>query len=288
MPKRTSKKKSVKPSEEEVRKAVRARYTALATKETSCCSTAQTTMCSCGDLYSNAEVVSLPGEAIAVSAGCGNPTAIANLKPGMTVVDLGSGGGIDVFLSAKKIGPRGRAIGIDATPEMIYRARKTAMEHGYDNVEFRLGEIEHMPLEPDTADVIISNCVINLSPDKEQVFREAFRVLKPGGRLAVSDIVLLDDLPEEISKNMSAWSSCVSGAVSEKEYMGGMKKAGFEKIKVEDRVIYSHEQLTGYLDDAKLELEQMKSVREALKGTGKIDLSNLIASYRITAFKPKA
>jgi SAM-dependent methyltransferase len=162
------------------------------------------------------------------------------------------------------------------------------MEHGYDNVEFRLGEIEHMPLEPNTADVVISNCVINLSPDKEQVFREAFRVLKPGGRLAVSDIVLLDDLPEEISKNMSAWSSCVSGAVSEKEYMGGMKKAGFEKIKVEDRVIYSHEQLTGYLDDAKLELEQMKSVREALKGSGKIDLSNLIASYRITAVKPKA
>ena len=288
MPKKTSKKKSAKPAEEEVRKAVRARYTALATKETSCCSTAQTTMCSCGELYPSADVVSLPGEAIAVSAGCGNPTAIANLKPGMTVVDLGSGGGIDVFLSAKKIGPKGRAIGIDATPEMIYRARKTAKEHGYDNVEFRLGEIEHMPLEPDTADVIISNCVINLSPDKEQVFREAFRVLKPGGRLAVSDIVLLDDLPEEISKNMIAWSSCVSGAVSEKEYVGGMKKAGFEKIKVEDRVIYSHEQLAGYIDDAKLELEQMKSVRESLKGSGKIDLSNLIASYRITAVKPEA
>jgi len=262
------------PTEGEVRKAVREKYTKLAVSGSSCCGGQDARMCGCGGLYPQAEITSLPDAAIAVSAGCGNPTAIAELKPGMTVVDLGSGGGIDVFLAAKKVGPKGRAIGIDATPEMIHRARETAAETGYDNVEFRLGEIEHMPLDAGTADVVISNCVINLSPDKEQVFREAFRVLKPGGKLAVSDIVLLKDLPESLRNDMGAWSSCVSGAVTEDRYTGAMRKAGFVKVKVEDRVVYTHEQLSDYV----------ASGGEA-KDRG--DLSDMVASYRISAIKPK-
>jgi len=263
---------------EVVRKAVREHYTKLALTETSCCTPAKGNTCGCSAIYPQAEILSLPSEAIAVSAGCGNPTAIANLKPGMVVVDLGSGGGIDVFLTAKKVGDSGKAIGIDATPEMIFRARETARNNGFKNVEFRLGEIEHIPLESGTADVVISNCVINLSPDKEQVFRDAFRVLKPGGRLAVSDIVLLKDLPDDIRSDLGSWSSCVSGAVSEKEYVGGMKKAGFEKIKVEERVVYTHEQLADYIKDTDAEKHS--------KAAG-IDLSQLIASYKISAVKPK-
>jgi arsenite methyltransferase len=263
---------------EDVRKAVREHYTKLALTETSCCTPAAGSTCGCNAIYPQAEIVSLPSEAIAVSAGCGNPTAIANLKPGMVVVDLGSGGGIDVFLSAKKVGDSGKVIGIDATPEMIYRARETSRNNGFKNVEFRLGEIEHIPLEGGIADVVISNCVINLSPDKEQVFRDAFRVLKPGGKIAISDIVLLKDLPEDIRSDLGSWSSCVSGAVSEQEYIGAMKKAGFEKVKVEERVVYTHEQLTDYLKD--LDSEKYTKVSG-------MDLSQLIASYKISAAKPK-
>jgi len=263
---------------EDVRKAVREHYTKLALMETPCCAQAASPTCGCDAIYPQAEIVSLPSEAIAVSAGCGNPTAIANLKPGMVVVDLGSGGGIDVFLSAKKVGDSGRVIGIDATPEMIYRARETARKNGYKNVEFRLGEIEHIPLEGGIADVVISNCVINLSPEKNQVFRDAFRVLKPGGKLAVSDIVLLKDIPEDIRSDLGSWSACVSGAVSEQEYIGGIKKAGFEKVKVEERVVYTHEQLADYLKDTDSEKHS--------KVAG-VDLSRLIASYKISAVKPR-
>jgi len=267
-----------KPSEEDVRKAVRERYGALALTPSSCCGSKTETMCGCAGIYPKAEIISLPSEAVAVSAGCGNPTAIANLKPGMTVVDLGSGGGIDCFLSARKVGPKGKVYGIDATPEMIHRARRTAEENGYDNVEFRLGEIEHMPLDDHVADVVISNCVINLSPDKEQVFKEAFRVLKPGGKLAVSDIVLLKDLPVEVANDLRAWSECVSGAVSEKEYIGAMRKAGFGDIKVQERAIYTHEQLSDYLKDTDM---------GGISKTAGMDLSNLVASYKISAAKPK-
>ncbi len=269
---------SKEPTAEEIRKAVRDNYTKFAMTGSSCCGTTESASCGCSGLYPQAEIVSLPSEAVAVSAGCGNPTAIANLKSGMTVVDLGSGGGIDCFLSAKKVGEKGKVIGIDATPEMIWRARKTADENGFKNVEFRLGEIEHMPLERDTADVIISNCVINLSPDKGQVFRDAFRVLKPGGKLAVSDIVLLKDLPDFVREDLGTWSKCVSGAIREDEYIGAMKKAGFEKIKVEDRVVYTHDQLVGYAEGT-VSLEDAK-----LKG---VDLADLVASYKISAVKPR-
>jgi SAM-dependent methyltransferase len=265
-------------NEEEVRKAVREHYGALALTPSSCCGPSESMACGCGSIYSDAEVATLPDDAVAVSAGCGNPTAIAGMKPGMTIVDLGSGGGIDCFLSAKKVGPKGKVYGIDATPEMIHRARKTARENGYGNVEFRLGEIEHMPLDSGIADVVISNCVINLSPDKQQVFDEAFRVLRPGGKLAVSDIVMLRDLPQDIKKDLSGWSACVSGAVSEKEYIGAIKKAGFEKVKVEERVVYEHSMISDYLKGSGSE--------EYSKLAG-IDLSNIIASYKISAFKPK-
>jgi 2-polyprenyl-3-methyl-5-hydroxy-6-metoxy-1,4-benzoquinol methylase len=264
--------------EEDVRRAVRERYSNLALSGSSCCGPSPSTMCSCGNLYPAADVISLPAEAVAVSAGCGNPTAIANLKPGMTVVDLGSGGGIDAFLAAKKVGPKGRVYGIDATHEMIMRARKTAKENGYDNVEFRLGEIEHMPLDGGIADVIISNCVINLSPDKRQVFREAFRVLKPGGKLAVSDIVLLKDLPQQMKADLGAWSECVSGAVSEKEYIEAMSDAGFDKIRIEERAVFTHDQLSDYIEG---------SESEAYAKVAGIDLSQLVASYKISAAKPK-
>jgi SAM-dependent methyltransferase len=264
--------------DEDIRRAVRERYSNLALSGSSCCGPSPSTMCSCGNLYPAADVISLPAEAVAVSAGCGNPTAIAGLKPGMTVVDLGSGGGIDAFLSAKRVGRKGKVFGIDATHEMIMRARKTASDNGYDNVEFRLGEIEHMPLDAGIADVVISNCVINLSPDKGQVFREAFRVLKPGGKLAVSDIVLLKDLPEQMKSDLGAWSECVSGAVSEKEYMGAMSDAGFEKITVEERAVYTHEQLSDYIKG---------SESEAYAKVAGIDLSQLVASYKISALKPR-
>lgn len=273
-PERTSD-SSVRAPEEEIRTAVRNRYARLAQSGQSCCDSSAS--CGCGSIYPQATMSTLPDDAIAVSAGCGNPTAIASLKPGMTVVDFGSGGGIDAFLAAKKVGPKGKVYGIDATHEMILRARRTAKENGFENVEFRLGEIEHVPLDAEVADVVISNCVINLSPDKEQVFREAFRILKPGGKMAVSDMVLLKDLPEEVGKDLAAWSSCVSGAVSEAEYLGAMRRAGFERLKVEDRVVYRHEQLSGYLEETAL------SGDPRLKG---LDLSQLVASYRITAKKP--
>ncbi len=264
-------------SEEEIRRAVRTRYSGIAQGGRACCDTDGS--CGCGSIYPQATISTLPEDAIAVSAGCGNPTAIASLRRGMTVVDFGSGGGIDAFLAAKKVGPEGKVYGIDATHEMILRARKTSRENGFDNVEFRLGEIEHVPLDSEVADVVISNCVINLSPDKEQVFREAFRILRPGGRIAVSDIVLLKDLPEDVRSDLGAWSSCVSGAITEEEYLGAMRRAGFEKVKVEDRVVFRHEQLSGYLKETSI------SGDPKLKDS---DLSNLVASYRITARKPTA
>src|SRR4030042_884547 len=268
--------KSPPVAEEEVREAVRRRYARLATSDSSsCCGQTKETMCNCGELYPQAEIVNLPEDAVAVSAGCGNPTAIASLKSGMTVVDLGSGGGIDAFLSAKRVGPSGKVYGIDATPEMIYRARRTAKENGYDNVEFRLGEIEHIPLDNGVADVVISNCVINLSPDKEQVFKAAFRILKPGGRIAVSDIVLLKDLPEDIRRDLKAWSERVSGAISEEQYIGAREEAGFDKPKVEDRVIYTHDQLVSYLQDAPI-----------AEKAAKVDLARLVACLKITSKKP--
>ena len=169
------------------------------------------------------------------SLGCGNPLAIAGLQPGEVVLDLGSGGGIDCFLAAKKVGPEGRVIGLDMTPDMIKLARRNAKKMGVTNVDFRYGEMEEMPLPDESVDVIISNCVINLSPDKDAVFREAFRVLRPGGRLSVSDIVVDGDLPQSIRSQLDAWAGCVAGALDESVYLDKIRAAGFEQVEVLSR-----------------------------------------------------
>ncbi|MCE7929063.1 MAG: methyltransferase domain-containing protein [Chloroflexi bacterium CFX7] len=181
-------------------------------------------------LYSQDEVADLPSTVTDVSFGCGNPTAIAALQPGQVVLDLGSGGGIDCFLAAKMVGPTGKVYGVDRTPEMIALARKNAAKVGATNVEFRLGEIEELPLESESIDVIISNCVINLAPDKDAVFREAFRVLKPGGRLQVSDMVWKRAAPPELKSDLEQWAGCISGALLESDYVAKIRAAGFADV----------------------------------------------------------
>ena len=181
------------------------------------------------EMYAQSGIGDLPATVTDVGFGCGNPTAIAVLLPGETVLDLGSGGGIDCFLAAKMVGPEGRVFGVDMTPEMIALARKNALKVGATNVEFRLGEIEHLPLDAGSVDVIISNCVINLAPDKDQVFREALRVLRPGGRLQVSDIVWTSPAPDDIKDDMEQWAGCISGALLESDYIAKIEAAGFER-----------------------------------------------------------
>jgi len=181
-------------------------------------------------LYAGTDLESLPSSVTDVAFGCGNPTAIEALRPGEVVLDLGSGGGIDCFLAAKMVGPEGRVYGVDMTSEMIALARKNAGKVGATNVEFRLGEIEHLPIADASVDVIISNCVINLSPDKPQVFREAFRALRPGGRLQVSDVVWTRPVPEEVKQDMEKWAGCIAGALLESEYLDAIKAAGFTRV----------------------------------------------------------
>lgn len=183
-------------------------------------------------LYNISEVNELPEDVTGLSLGCGDPVTLASLKPGQTVLDLGSGGGIDCFLAAKKVGTSGHVIGVDMTSAMLEKARANRVKVGLDNVEFRLGEIEHLPVADSTVDVIISNCVINLSPDKPQVFREAFRVMKPGGKLAVSDIVTDGPLPAEIKKSLSSWAGCVAGALDVKDYIAAIQDAGFTDAQI--------------------------------------------------------
>jgi len=192
-------------------------------------STAETTASAIG--YSGEELSSIP-EGANMGLGCGNPTALASLKEGEVVLDLGSGGGIDCFLAANAVGEEGSVIGVDMTPEMIEKARENALKGDYKNVEFRLGEIEHLPVADNTVDAIISNCVINLSPDKSSVFKESYRVLKPGGRVMVSDIVLLRELPEDIKSSVEAYAGCVAGASKKEDYLKTIKDVGFEQIEV--------------------------------------------------------
>ncbi|MCX6013124.1 MAG: arsenite methyltransferase [Chloroflexi bacterium] len=192
------------------------------------------------DLYSSEELKTIPKIASEIALGCGNPTAIADLKDGEIVLDLGCGGGIDCFLAAKKVGAKGKVIGLDIKKDMISLAWKNAILSGITNVEFRLGEMESIPVDDGSIDVVISNCVINLSPNKDKVFKEIYRVLKPGGRLCVSDIVTLEDLPRHIRENLDAWAACVAGALDKDDYLSKIKTAGFDKIKVEKQVSYSH------------------------------------------------
>jgi len=199
----------------------------------------------------------LPGTAVAASLGCGNPTALAQLKPGETVLDLGSGGGIDVLLSAKRVGPAGKAYGLDMTDEMLSLARANQKKAGVQNVEFLKGTIENIPLPDNTVDVIISNCVINLSGDKDRVLREAFRVLKPGGRLAVSDVVVRGEVPADIRKSMELWVGCIAGALEEQEYVGKLAAAGFSEIEVEPTRIYQVDEAKDFLAAAGLDAEKV-------------------------------
>ncbi len=209
----------------------------------SCCSVDPITK----NLYSLNEMSSLPDMAVLASLGCGNPTALAELSPGEIVLDLGSGGGIDVLLSARRVGPTGKAYGLDMTDEMLSLARENQQKAGIANVEFLKGEIESIPLPDNSVDVIISNCVINLSGDKDSVLREGFRVLKPGGRFAVSDIVVLGDVPPEIRRSMELWTGCVAGALHQDEYRAKLANAGFEQVNIEPTRIYRDQEVRSLL-----------------------------------------
>lgn len=220
----------------------------------SCCSSVDPII---KDLYTSDEMAELPEKAVLASLGCGNPTALAELKPGETVLDLGSGGGIDVLLSAKRVGPEGKAYGLDMTDEMLSLARENQRQAGVKNVEFLRGEIENIPLPDNSVDVIISNCVINLSGDKDSVLREAFRVLKPGGRFAVSDVVALGDVPADIRKNVELWAGCVAGALHQDEYRSKLAEAGFEKMDVEPTLIYQGQEVRNLLSGTNLVAESI-------------------------------
>jgi SAM-dependent methyltransferase len=225
---------------DEIRKSVRQRYGQLAEKANNesgcgcdCCSTDESALDNVVQMYETEDVMGLPDEVTSLSLGCGDPVTLAALEEGQVVLDLGSGGGIDCFLAAKQVGDTGKVIGVDMTPAMLEKARANQAKLGVENVEFRLGEIEHLPVSDDSVDVIISNCVINLSPEKDQVFREAYRVLKPGGYLAVSDIMSDKPFPESMLKDMQAWAGCVSGALTEADYVAAIEAAGFMDVEVE-------------------------------------------------------
>ena len=238
----------------DVKDAVREKYSAAArrvrAREGSCCG-ASAPGDSCdpitSNLYDAAAAGSVPPEAMLASLGCGNPTALAQLKPGEIVLDLGSGGGIDVLLSARRVAPAGKAYGLDMTDEMLALARENQRKAGIENVEFLKGEIENIPLPDNSVDVIISNCVINLSGDKDRVLREAFRVLKPGGRLAVSDVVTRGEVPERVRGDMLLWVGCIAGALADTDYVAKLAKAGFEDIGIETTRVYDIEDARAFL-----------------------------------------
>jgi arsenite methyltransferase len=227
-----------------IKEAVKAKYGEAALRVTtgsSCCGSAPATGCAdpiTSNLYDAAQAGQIPEEALLASLGCGNPTALAQLNPGEVVLDLGSGGGIDVLLSAKRVGPTGKAYGLDMTDEMLALANENKRKAGIANVEFLKGEIEQIPLPDNSVDVIISNCVINLSADKDRVLREAFRVLKPGGRFAVSDVVTRGEIPNDVRKSVLLWVGCIAGALEEVEYRSKLTAAGFEQIEVEPTRVY--------------------------------------------------
>jgi arsenite methyltransferase len=269
----------------DLKESVREKYAEAARRvsaaeKSSCCSSKKT--CECSDdissnLYDAGEIGSLPDTAVLASLGCGNPTALAELKPGETVLDLGSGGGIDVLLSARRVGPAGKAYGLDMTDEMLALANENKKKSGLQNVEFLKGEIENVPLPDASVDVIISNCVINLSGDKDKVLREAFRVLKPGGRFAVSDIVVRGEVPAEISKNVLLWAGCIAGALQDTEYQAKLKAAGFVEIGIESTKVYEAETAREWFKEQGIDFA---TVAPAVEGK--------FASAFIRATKPRA
>ncbi len=241
-------------STENIKEVVKEKYGQAAQRVSSGSSCCASTVLSDGccdpitsNLYDSIQTGQIPEEAVRASLGCGNPTLLAQLKEGETVLDLGSGGGIDVLLSAKRVGPTGKAYGLDMTDEMLALARENQRKAGVANVEFLKGEIENIPLPDNSVDVIISNCVINLSADKSKVLREAFRVLKPGGRFAVSDVVLRGDVPAEVRDSVLLWVGCIAGALQDKEYESKLAEAGFESIEIEPTRIYKVEDARAFL-----------------------------------------
>ena len=261
-----------------IHEAVREHYAERIKNNASCCGPSSSGCCSTdSNLYSADLVATLPEGESTVSYGCGDPITLASLQPGQIVLDLGSGAGLDCFFAAKKVGETGHVIGVDMTPEMVERARSSAKRLNIQNVEFHQGYLEDLPVESDTVDVIISNCVINLAPDKSRVFAEAFRVLKPGGKLAVSDIVTDGPLPEAIKKSLSAWAGCVAGAVEAKEYIRMMESVGFTGISI----------VPVYFDRGTVEaaISEMKDIIE-LKTLARQDVYKAVYSAKITAYKP--
>ena len=259
-------------STENIKEMVKEKYGQAALRvvqgnKSSCCGSKKATgLAQCDpitkDLYDTAQTSGLPEEAMLASLGCGNPTALAQLKPGETVLDLGSGGGIDVLLSARRVGPSGKAYGLDMTDEMLNLARENQRKAGVENVEFLKGEIEHIPLPDNSVDVIISNCVINLSADKGQVLRDGFRVLKPGGRLAVSDVVVRGEVPQDIRRSIELWAGCVAGAMEESEYKSKLQAAGFEKIEIEPTRVYQVEDAREMLAGAGIDVDKIAPLIE--------------------------
>jgi arsenite methyltransferase len=250
----------------DLKKAVKERYGEAAlrvsTGGSSCCG-ASATLESCNpvtsNLYDAVQTGELPEKAVSASLGCGNPTALAQLSPGETVLDLGSGGGIDVLLSARRVGPAGKAYGLDMTDEMLALARENQRKAGIQNVEFLKGEIENIPLPDNSVDVIISNCVINLSGDKDRVFSEAYRVLKPGGRFAVSDVVVHGNVPSEIRESVLLWVGCIAGALQDGEYVNKLAKVGFDKIAIEPTRIYQVEDARCFLSEKGVDVDAIAS-----------------------------
>lgn len=272
---------------EEVKKAVKKGYAKVATRGSSCCAPSSS-CCSNKNVaqavsekigYTEKEMDSVP-EGANLGLGCGNPTALASLKEGETVLDLGSGAGFDCFLAANKVGKKGKVIGIDMTPEMVARAKENARKGNYENVEFRLGEIENLPVEAHSIDVIISNCVINLSPDKRRVFAEAFRVLKPGGRIMVSDIVLLKALPQFILNSIEAYIGCIAGASLKDEYIKTIKEAGFHDVRIMDETLFP---IDCMVDDPAIQaiVKDMKLSPEMIK-----NITSSVLSIKVTGVKP--
>jgi SAM-dependent methyltransferase len=262
---------------EEIKEAVREGYARLAKQDSSCCKPVNS-CCGSTDLaqdiskkigYTEEELTAVP-EGANLGLGCGNPVAFASLREGETVLDLGSGAGLDCFLAASKVGKNGRVIGVDMTPEMIEKARENARKGNYRNVEFRLGEIENLPVADNYVDVVISNCVINLVPDKRRVFMEAFRVLKPGGRLMVSDIVLLKELPDFVKNSIEAYIGCLSGAIMKDEYMEAIKAVGFQEVEIVDEASFPIECMANdptakaVIKNSKIPLEKVEEVASSV------------------------
>jgi arsenite methyltransferase len=291
--------------DEKIRAAVRKRYANMATSQNevdsaSCCSTtnasADEASCCAPNLdtttllYDIPEIDGLPQEVRSLSAGCGDPITLAELQPGQDVLDLGSGGGIDCFLAAQKVGPKGHVIGVDMTAEMLTKARANKERIGAENVDFRLGEIEHLPVADESIDVIISNCVINLSPDKTQVLREAYRVLRSGGKFAVSDIVADGPLPEQLQGNMASWACCIAGAMDQKDFIQALERVGFTDVRITPQKL-DEDLVADFFGEGMVELSENAEQKPRININGKwetLDLGErkLPFSARITARKP--